>query len=105
MPEVTIAPLEQIKILIEEFKTANSIRQKEIQGQVIDLLAEEMNPEAKEIVDRYDNDTFPTTQYNYGKYMQALGMFKGIYQVAMIKALRKNGAGLGLDSAVKIIKG
>ena len=100
-----LKPIGQIKILMEEFKISNELRQKEIRSKIIDLLAEEMNPEAKEIVDMYEKDKFPTTQYNYGKYMQALSMFKGMYLVAMVKAMRNNGAGLGLDSALRVMRG
>ena len=102
----TINNKERIKTLAAELKTATSKERIEaIKMELVDIIAEELKPEAVEMVKAFEHDTFKSTQGNYGKYMQALSGLQGLYFYAMVKALKNNGAGMGLNSAVKIIKG
>jgi len=101
---VTLSNTDTLKALATEFKTADPIRKVEIQKEIINIIAIELKPEATEMVESFENG-METTQGNYGKYMQVLSDMKGIYFPAMVKAMRDAGAGQGLDSAIKIIKG
>jgi hypothetical protein len=105
--KVTIDSTATLKALMEEKKTATKERQVEIIKQIVEIIAIELKPEATEMVNAFENDELKTTKDNYGKYMQALSApeLKGVFFFAMVKAMRDAGAGEGLDSAVKIIRG
>ena len=96
---------DKLKALATEFKTANPERQVAIRNELITAIALGVKKEATEMVMMFENDELQTTQNNYGKYMQALSGFQGIYFTAMVKAMKDAGAGQGLDSAIAIIKG
>ena len=95
---------ERIQTLATELKSASKERIEAIKIELTNIIAEELKPEAIEVVRELENDTRKTTKGNYGKYMNLLSNMKGIYFYAMVKALKDNGAGMGLNNAVTIIK-
>lgn len=100
-----------LKDLVGKYKAAKEANnQPEIQrlgDEIINVLAIEFAPEAKEAVQAFENDKLMTTRGNYGKYMQFLSMpnMRGMYKVAMVKALRTAGAGQGLSDALRVMQG
>jgi len=92
----------KIKSMLSEYKKT---KDKSMELPISELLSKLYAPEAKEMVDRFENDRIKTTRGNYGKYMQVLSSLKGFHRAAMVLALRDAGAGRGLVDAVKIIKG
>ena len=96
----------KLKELVKKIKVeTNPLTKKTLIRQVVDLIALDLKPEAEEIVAKFENDSLKTTRGNYGKYMQVLSGFDGVYFVAFVNALRQAGAGRGLDDAVRVIKG
>jgi len=96
------ALVDKIKSMIEEYKKT---KDKSLLRPIMEEMAKLYAPEAKELVDKFENDPIKTTRGNYGKYMQALSSLKGIYRGAMVFALRDAGAGRGLDDAIRIVGG
>ena len=70
---------------------------------VVSLLANEFETEAKQMVQIIEDEEFPTTRGNYGKYMQILNGQSGFYRLALVKALIDAGAGQGLQDAMAVM--
>lgn len=94
--------INRIKGMLAEY---NKTKDKALLRPIMEEMAKLYAPEAKEIVDKLENDKFKTTRGNYGKYMSVLSSLKGIHQGAMVFALRDAGAGRGLDDALMVIRG
>jgi hypothetical protein len=76
-------------------------RQNEIMSEIGDLVADDLKMEAETIV-KDINSSIMTTKDHYGRYMQVLSHFKGVWKLAMVKALRRAGAGAGLEWALRV---
>ena len=121
MAETTIsANMAQLKEVTAKIKNeTDPIKRKELFQIAINLLTEEYLPIlteeylpiAVEAVKEFEGkNSIKTTQGNYGKYMSYMSFLsdpnlKGAYFSAMVNALRKAGAGGGLEEAIRIIKG
>ncbi len=113
MAETTIsANMIKLKEVTTKIKTeTDPIKRKELFSTAIDLLAEEYLSIAEEAIETLleVKGRIYATQGNYAGYIQFLTdpnlKLKGAFFWAMVKALRKAGAGMGLDSAIRIIKG
>ena len=96
----------KIKELLPAFKQAKESGDQatydRIKGEIVDLMAEIFEPEAREAVQMFEGDKIKTTRGNYGKYGSFLSQFQGLYKLGIIKALRKAGAGPGLDDALRV---
>jgi hypothetical protein len=96
----------KIKALLPEFKKAkesgDQANYDRIKGEIVDLLAQEFAPEAKEAVQMFEGDKIKTTRGNYGKYGSFLSQFQGLYKLGIVKALRNAGAGQGLEDALRV---
>ena len=96
----------KIKELVPSFKQAKESGDQEtynrIKDEIVDLLALEFEPEAREAVQMFEGDKIKTTRGNYGRYGSFLSQFQGLYKLGIIKALRKAGAGRGLDDALRV---
>jgi len=92
----------KIKGMIAEYRKT---KDKAMLRPIMEEMAKLYATEAKEIVDKFENDSIKTTRGNYGKYMQILSGMKGLHRGAMVFALKDAGAGRGLDDALRIIGG
>ena len=92
----------KIKGMLEQYKKT---KDKAMLRPIMEEMAKLYAPEAKEIVQKFENDKLKTTRGNYGKYMQVLSGLEGIHKGAMVFALRDAGAGQGLDDALRVIGG
>ncbi len=68
--------------------------------EIVNKIAEEIKPEIQKI----EANKFPTTKWNYGTYLNLLGIFKEkrerqVYALALIKAGANR---FGVESALKI---
>lgn len=100
--------IEKIKSMLAQVKTLeDGEEKKELIRNIMQEMSALYEPEAKEIVDSFEKDPIKTTRGNYGKYMSFLSnpQLKGLHRGAMVIALRKAGAGRGLEDALKIIEG
>lgn len=100
-----VAATFKIKELLPEFKRAKESGDQaaydRIKSQIVDLMAEIFEPEAREAVQMFEKEGVKTTRGNYGRYGSFLSQFQGLYKLGIIKALRKAGAGQGLDDALR----
>ena len=94
----------ELKLALENYKTATDESTKlGFAKEVTSLLASEFTVEARQMVQIIEDDPFPTTQGNYGKYMQVLQGQSGFYRLALVKALIDAGAGQGLQDAMAVM--
>lgn len=91
-----IPPLKQAK------ESGNMEEYKKIADQITDLMADMFKEDAEEAVKQFEGDKLKTTRGNYGKYGSFLSQLQGMYRVGMVKALRRAGAGKGLDDALRV---
>lgn len=95
----------RVKQAVAELKACTDAgEQKVLREKVFDLMADCLSTEAEEAV-TVANSRIATTQNNYGFYMSALAGFSGMNLAVFVRALRKAGAGPGLDSALEVMKG
>lgn len=96
----------KIKELLPSFKAAkesgDNAEYQRISGEITDLIAEMFREDAEEAVRMFEKGGIKTTRGNYGKYGSFLSQFQGLYRVGIVKALRKAGAGQGLDDALRV---
>ncbi len=97
----------KVKELVPSFKAAkesgNEQEYQALANQISDLLADYFAAEAKEIVEELEGSKrIKTTQHNYGRYGAFISQYQGLYRVGLVKALKRAGAGPGLDWAVKL---
>lgn len=96
----------RLKKLAGQLQTAtdDDMPKSKIIDEIRDLLAIEFAPEAKLLVEEIEA-SIPTTQNYYGRYINALSQFKGLYRLGFAKAMLDAGAGPGLKQAHKILGG
>jgi hypothetical protein len=97
---------QKIKALLPSLKQAkesgNMIEYKDIANQITDLLADYFKQEAEDAVKEFEGSGIKTTRGNYARYGSFLSQFQGMYRVGIVKALRRAGAGRGLDDALRV---
>jgi hypothetical protein len=93
------ALIAKIKGMIEEY---NKTQDSSLYRPLMEELAKLYAPEAKQIVQKLENDPLKTTRNNYGGYMDELSRFTGFHKGAMAFAMRDAGAGQGLRDAIKV---
>jgi len=94
----------QLKALAEQYKVeTDAAAKKKLYGQLTDIIALDIAPEAEALVKSIESDPYPVTQGNYARYMSVLHRHQGMFQVAMMKALVTAGAGQGLRDACKFV--
>ena len=94
----------KLATIAEQLKaTSDKEERKLLARQAVDLMAADLAPEAKEIVNDIESDLFPATRNNYGRYMDILSEVEGVYRLALVCALTMAGAGPGLESALEVM--
>ena len=88
-----------------DFKEYKKTKDQSMLRPIMEEMSKLYAPEAKEIVDKFENDKLKTTRGNYGKYMSLLSRLEGLHRGAMVFALKDAGAGRGLDDAIMVLQG
>ena len=96
--------IDQLKEITATAKNGTTEQKATAIKRAVDILSFEFEPEAKSLVEDI-NSRIETTRGHYGDYLSFLSTLKGFYRIAFYVALKRAGAGQGVEDAYQIILG